>query len=99
MEKNKQLGVDRVEILKTILPPNIQISFDTDGDVEQSHEITFIDIDKNTIYYQYYVTHECGCCGGFEDETDNLDSYLADLSETDFNGLVSNINYNTNKLK
>ena len=95
----KQLGIDRVEVLKGILPDNLQISYDTDGDVETSHEITYIDIDKNLIYYQYYITHECGCCGGFEDETDNLDAYLAYLSQADFEGLVKNIEYNANRLK
>ena len=44
---NKQLGIDRVEILKGILPVNLQISFDTDGDTETSHEINFIDIENN----------------------------------------------------
>jgi len=96
---NKQLGIDRVEILKGILPVNLQFSFDTDGDNETSHEINFIDIDKNQIHYRYYVTEECGCCGGFDDETDTLDQYLSLLSKADFDGLIKNIEYNANKLK
>lgn len=96
---NKQLGIDRVEILKGILPVNLQISFDTDGSFDTSHEIGFIDIDKNTIHYGFWVDMDCGCCGGMEDETDNLDSYLALLTQSDFDGLVKNIEYNANRLK
>lgn len=95
----KQLGIERVEILKGILPDNLQISYDTEGETETSHEITYIDIPKNQIHYRYYVTHECGCCGGFEDEFEELDGYLGYLSQADFDGLVKNIEYNANRNK
>ena len=89
------LGLNRVEILKGLYPLNLDISFDT----EESHEITSIDIDKNLIYYNTYVTYECGCCSGVELNNDDLTWYLSYMSESEFEGLISNIQYNTNKLR
>ena len=48
-------------------------------------------ISKNTIHYTCVFVEECGCCEGFEENSDDLDIYLGYMSESEFNEFIEHI--------
>jgi hypothetical protein len=80
----------RILLLKEVYEENQTIDFFT----EDAERIYDINIDDNIICYTVSVTLGCGCCGDYEQRTNELDWFIFYMSESDFNDFIEHIKNN-----